>query len=263
MVQVTKALAVELAFKGVRVNAIAPGWFVTEINDKYLTGEAGDALKRAIPMGRFGKEGDLDGALLLLGSDAGSYITGATIVADGGQVVALKGGQRCDAARIRVEAAADCARLLGSEAFRQLVHRDRRAVEKPCTSVQPSLRTTIELLAGLDAFGRRRHAQAVGQSRHRLDDGAGVGAFAETLDEAAVDLDLVEREAAQDSSATNTGAEIVHRDADAERPQLMQHRERHVAVLHQHGFGDLELEPVGPAAARRRARRARPAAGPC
>ncbi|HTT47179.1 MAG TPA: glucose 1-dehydrogenase [Pseudolabrys sp.] len=91
VVQVTKALAVELAFKGVRVNAIAPGWFVTEINDKYLTGEAGDALKRAIPMGRFGKEGDLDGALLLLASDAGSYITGATIVVDGGQVVMISG----------------------------------------------------------------------------------------------------------------------------------------------------------------------------
>ena len=91
VVQVTKALAVELAFKGVRVNAIAPGWFVTEINDKYLTGEAGDALKRQIPTGRFGKDGDLDGALLLLASDAGSYITGATIVADGGQVVMISG----------------------------------------------------------------------------------------------------------------------------------------------------------------------------
>ena len=91
VVQVTKALAVELAFKGVRVNAIAPGWFVTEINDKFLAGEAGEALKRAIPAGRFGKDGDLDGALLLLASDAGSYITGATIVVDGGQVVMIKG----------------------------------------------------------------------------------------------------------------------------------------------------------------------------
>jgi len=91
VVQMTKALAVELAFKGVRVNAIAPGWFVTEINDKYLMGEAGDALKRAIPMGRFGKDGDLDGALLLLASDAGSYITGATVVVDGGQVVMISG----------------------------------------------------------------------------------------------------------------------------------------------------------------------------
>lgn len=91
VVQVTKALAVELAFKGVRVNAIAPGWFVTEMNDDYLSGEAGDAIKREIPMGRFGNPGDLDGALLLLVSDAGSYITGATVVVDGGQVVQIKG----------------------------------------------------------------------------------------------------------------------------------------------------------------------------
>ncbi|HYC16120.1 MAG TPA: glucose 1-dehydrogenase [Pseudolabrys sp.] len=91
VVQVTKALAVELAFKGVRVNAIAPGWFVTEMNNDYLMGEAGDAIKREIPMGRFGNPGDLDGALLLLVSDAGSYITGATIVVDGGQVIQIKG----------------------------------------------------------------------------------------------------------------------------------------------------------------------------
>jgi NAD(P)-dependent dehydrogenase (short-subunit alcohol dehydrogenase family) len=91
VVQVTKALAVELAFKGVRVNAIAPGWFVTEINDDYLAGEQGAAIKREIPMGRFGNEGDLDGALLLLASDAGAYITGATIVVDGGQVIQIKG----------------------------------------------------------------------------------------------------------------------------------------------------------------------------
>jgi 3-oxoacyl-[acyl-carrier protein] reductase len=91
VVQITKALAVELAFKGVRVNAIAPGWFVTEINDKYLMSEAGEQLKRDIPMGRFGNAGDLDGALLLLVSDAGSYITGSTIMVDGGQVVQIKG----------------------------------------------------------------------------------------------------------------------------------------------------------------------------
>ena len=91
VIQITKALALELAFKGVRVNAIAPGWFVTEINDQYLTGEAGGQLKRDIPMGRFGETGDLDGALLLLASNAGRYITGATLVVDGGQVVQLKG----------------------------------------------------------------------------------------------------------------------------------------------------------------------------
>jgi 3-oxoacyl-[acyl-carrier protein] reductase len=91
VVQLTKALAVELAFKGVRVNAIAPGWFVTEMNDDYLMSEAGTAIKREIPMGRFGQEGELNGALLLLASDAGSYITGVTIVVDGGQVIQIKG----------------------------------------------------------------------------------------------------------------------------------------------------------------------------
>lgn len=91
VVQATKALALELAFKGVRVNAIAPGWFVTEINDTYLNSEAGIAMKRDIPMGRFGEAGDLDGALLLLVSNAGRYMTGATVVVDGGQVVQLKG----------------------------------------------------------------------------------------------------------------------------------------------------------------------------
>jgi 3-oxoacyl-[acyl-carrier protein] reductase len=91
VIQITKSLAVELAFKGVRVNAIAPGWFVTEINDTYLESDAGKQLIRDIPMGRFGETGDLDGALLLLASNAGRYITGATIVVDGGQVVQLKG----------------------------------------------------------------------------------------------------------------------------------------------------------------------------
>jgi 3-oxoacyl-[acyl-carrier protein] reductase len=91
VIQLTKALALELAFKGIRVNAIAPGWFVTEINEEFLAGERGEAMKRDIPMGRFGEEHDLDGPLLLLVSEAGRYVTGATLVVDGGQVVALKG----------------------------------------------------------------------------------------------------------------------------------------------------------------------------
>jgi NAD(P)-dependent dehydrogenase (short-subunit alcohol dehydrogenase family) len=90
VVQLTKALALELAFKGVRVNAIAPGYIVTEINREWLAGEGG-TMTREIPVGRFGEERDLDGALLLLASDAGRYITGATIVVDGGQIVALRG----------------------------------------------------------------------------------------------------------------------------------------------------------------------------
>ena len=91
VVQLTKALALELAYKGVRVNAIAPGWFVTEINRDFLQSEKGAALTRDIPVGRFGQDGDLDGVLLLLASDAGHYITGATYVVDGGQMVALRG----------------------------------------------------------------------------------------------------------------------------------------------------------------------------
>jgi len=91
VIQLTKALALELAFKGIRVNAIAPGWIVTELNRDYLMSEQGQALKRDIPIGRFGEERDLDGPLLLLASDAGRFVTGATIVADGGQVVALRG----------------------------------------------------------------------------------------------------------------------------------------------------------------------------
>jgi NAD(P)-dependent dehydrogenase (short-subunit alcohol dehydrogenase family) len=89
VVQLTKALALELATKGVRVNAIAPGWFVTEINEAFLQSEKGQRTKQSIPMGRFGEDGDLDGALLLLVSKAGSYMTGASIIVDGGQTVVL------------------------------------------------------------------------------------------------------------------------------------------------------------------------------
>ena len=91
VIQLTKALGLELAFRGIRVNAIAPGWIVTDLNRDYLMSEHGTALKREIPVGRFGEERDLDGALLLLVSDAGRYMAGATIVVDGGQMVALRG----------------------------------------------------------------------------------------------------------------------------------------------------------------------------
>jgi 3-oxoacyl-[acyl-carrier protein] reductase len=91
VIQLTKALGLELAFKGVRVNAIAPGCIVTDLNRDYLVSEQGAAMTREIPVGRFGEERDLDGALLLLASDAGRFIAGATIVVDGGQMVALRG----------------------------------------------------------------------------------------------------------------------------------------------------------------------------
>jgi 3-oxoacyl-[acyl-carrier protein] reductase len=91
VIQVTKALALELASKGIRVNAIAPGWFVTDLNREFLMSERGAAIRKEIPLGRFGEDGDLDGALLLLASSAGRFITGATLVVDGGQVVGLRG----------------------------------------------------------------------------------------------------------------------------------------------------------------------------
>jgi len=89
VVQLTKALAIELAFKGVRVNAIAPGFVVTEINDDYL--KSRPDMTRNIPLGRFGETRDLDGALLLLTSDAGAFMAGATVVVDGGQVLTITG----------------------------------------------------------------------------------------------------------------------------------------------------------------------------
>jgi 3-oxoacyl-[acyl-carrier protein] reductase len=91
VIQMTKALGLELAFKGVRVNAIAPGWIVTDLNRDYLLSDQGAAIKREIPVGRFGEERDLDGALLLLVSDAGRFMAGTTVVVDGGQMVALRG----------------------------------------------------------------------------------------------------------------------------------------------------------------------------
>src|ERR1700704_6101899 len=91
VIQLTKALGLALAFKGVRVNAIAPGWFVTELNHAYLTSQEGKALTRDIPVGRFGQDGDLDGALLLLVSGAGSYMAGAPNVGGGGPVGAVRG----------------------------------------------------------------------------------------------------------------------------------------------------------------------------
>ena len=90
VVQVTKGLALELAFRGVRVNAIAPGYVVTEINRDYLAAKGAD-IARQVPAGRLGEERDLDGALLLLASDAGRLINGATIVVDGGHMIGLRG----------------------------------------------------------------------------------------------------------------------------------------------------------------------------
>lgn len=91
VIQLTQALALEWAFKGIRVNAIAPGYVVTDINRDYLTSGKGAEMTREIPVGRFGREEDLDGALLLLLSGAGAFMTGTTITVDGGQRIGLRG----------------------------------------------------------------------------------------------------------------------------------------------------------------------------
>ena len=91
VVQITKVLALEWANRGIRVNGIAPGWFTTDINRDFLASERGQAIRREIPMERFGEDGDLDGSLLLLVSQAGRFMTGETVLVDGGQSVALRG----------------------------------------------------------------------------------------------------------------------------------------------------------------------------
>lgn len=83
----TRHMALESARYGIRVNAISPGYYKTAINDAYLDSEAGDAMRKRIAMRRFGEHRELDGALLLLASDAGSYMTGSTIVVDGGHLL--------------------------------------------------------------------------------------------------------------------------------------------------------------------------------
>ncbi len=83
--QMTKALAVEWAAQGIRVNAIAPGWFPTRMSHEFLSGPGGDFIRGQNPMRRLGAEGDLDGTLLLLASDASRYMTGTVLTVDGGQ----------------------------------------------------------------------------------------------------------------------------------------------------------------------------------
>jgi NAD(P)-dependent dehydrogenase (short-subunit alcohol dehydrogenase family) len=87
LTQLTRTMALELARYDIRVNAIAPGYFATDINRGYFETEAGAAMVKRIPQRRLGRLEDLDGPLLLLASDASRYMTGATLVVDGGHLV--------------------------------------------------------------------------------------------------------------------------------------------------------------------------------
>jgi NAD(P)-dependent dehydrogenase (short-subunit alcohol dehydrogenase family) len=87
--QLTRVLAVEWMRHGIRVNALAPGYIRTDLNREFLDSSSGAAMVKRNPMRRAGEPGELDGALLLLASDAGSYINGEVLVVDGGHSIAM------------------------------------------------------------------------------------------------------------------------------------------------------------------------------
>lgn len=87
VIHLTMALALEWARHGIRVNALCPGYIETELNRAFLNSEQGQALVRRIPQRRLGRLEELEMPLLLLCSDAGSYITGAALAVDGGHLV--------------------------------------------------------------------------------------------------------------------------------------------------------------------------------
>jgi NAD(P)-dependent dehydrogenase (short-subunit alcohol dehydrogenase family) len=87
VIQATKAMALELARYEIRVNALLPGYLVTDLNRDFLNSEAGQRLCARIPSRRFGELTDLDGPLLLLASDAGRAMSGATLAVDGAHLV--------------------------------------------------------------------------------------------------------------------------------------------------------------------------------
>lgn len=89
VVALTRTMALELVRDRIRVNTIAPGYFRTEINDEFLESSAGQKLIAKVPMRRLGQLKELDGPLLLLASDAGSFMTGTTLFADGGAMLSI------------------------------------------------------------------------------------------------------------------------------------------------------------------------------
>ena len=83
----TRVMAAELARDDVRVNALVPGYVLTDLNEEFFTSPPGQALMRRVPMGRLGRAEDLAAPLLFLLSDASAYITGQLLAVDGGHSV--------------------------------------------------------------------------------------------------------------------------------------------------------------------------------
>lgn len=88
LVKATEVMALEGAKFGVRVNALAPGYFLTDVSRTLLESDRSESFKKGIPMRRYGEFDDLDGPLLLLASDASRYMTGSVVVVDGGHICA-------------------------------------------------------------------------------------------------------------------------------------------------------------------------------
>ena len=87
LVALTRDLATQWAKRNIRVNALCPGWFNTEITASMFETERGRAFVAAqMPMARAGRAEELDGPLVFLASDASSYVTGTTLLVDGGQI---------------------------------------------------------------------------------------------------------------------------------------------------------------------------------
>lgn len=87
VIQATKVMALELARYQIRVNALLPGYVVTDLNRDFLKSEAGEKLRSRIPTRRFGDINDLNGPLLLLCSEAGTGMTGSCVTVDHGHLL--------------------------------------------------------------------------------------------------------------------------------------------------------------------------------